>query len=241
MKKPWSITARADGAVDIRLFDVIGEDVWTGGGTTAADFSDELAAAGHVTRIRLIVNSAGGSCFDGICMYNALLSHGAEVTAEVVGLAASIASVIICAASKIAVAETALVMWHNPYAGVVGEAGDLRKLASTLDKMKANMISAYQRHSSLSAAKISALMDEETWFSSAEALENGVAEEIIDPSEDDDEQLAAAFATPILAKFRHVPQQIAARVRSPRPAESQPPASDRERQRLQLEVLRRLP
>jgi ATP-dependent protease ClpP protease subunit len=243
MRSPWTFKAAGRDAIEILLYEMIGEDSWTGGGTTAKAFADELAAAGHVTSIHLKVNSPGGNVFDGIAIYNALLSHGATVTAEVVGLAASIASVIVMAASDIAMNQTALMMVHNPYSAVVGgDAGEMRKMAATLDKVKDSMITAYRRHTKKTKAEVAELMDAETWFSANEARDAGFVEEVTDPEESDDEpeDLAAAFAAPIFAKFKHPPAQLAARLSRPR-AESQPPASDRERQRLQLELLRRLP
>jgi ATP-dependent Clp protease, protease subunit len=238
MKKSWSITAKGRGAVEIRLYDEIGDSLFSEG-TSAKAFTDELAAAGHLTDIHLRVNSPGGNVFDGIAIYNALLGHGATVTAQVDGLAASIASVVIMAAEHISVARTALVMIHNPRSFIGGDAGEFRKMADTLDRVRDSMVTAYRRHTKKPIEQVRALMDAETWFNPAEAKEAGFVDEIIDPDEQEDEELAAAFDPRIFARFRNVPQQIAARLQSPRPIE-RVDEGERERQRLRVELLRRL-
>jgi ATP-dependent Clp endopeptidase proteolytic subunit ClpP len=241
MKKPWQFRATGRGAVEILLYDVIGEDFF-GEGTTAKAFAEELAAAGGLTSIHLKVNSPGGNVFDGVSIYNALLSHSATVTAQVVGLAASIASVIIMAASEISMGEGSMIMIHNPYAAVIGgDAGEMRKMASTLDKVKDSMITAYRRHTKKTKAEIATLMDAETWLSANEAVANGFAEEVVDPEESDD--LAAACDPRILAKFRHVPQPFAARFASGVRSELSRGITDSERSRLaqRIELLWRLP
>jgi ATP-dependent Clp endopeptidase proteolytic subunit ClpP len=207
--KPWTITAKAGGEIEILLYEMIGTDFWTGEGTTAKSFAEDLKAAGPVTKIHLRVNSPGGAVFDGLAIYNTLLSHGAKVTAQVDGLAASIASVIVMAASEISMGENAIMMIHNPYTSVGGDANDMRKMAETLDKVKASMIPAYRRHTKKSAEEVAALMDAETWMTAQETVDLGFAEKVITP-EGDDADVAANFA-PMLAKFRKVPQQIAAR------------------------------
>jgi ATP-dependent Clp protease protease subunit len=233
MKKPWKFAATASGELVIYLYDFIGEDLL--GGTSAKMFQEELSAAGDVRSITLRVNSAGGSAFDGITMFNALVSHPARVTAQVDGLAASIASTICMAATEIAMADNAALMIHNPYVGLVGDAAEMRRMAGALDNMKKSMISAYQRHTPKSAKEISAMMDAETWMSAQEAQDAGFCETILTP----DEPVAMA-ASVDLSRFRNIPPAFAARLRSqtPEPIEA---TADRERQRLRLELLRRLP
>ena len=208
--KPWSITAKAKDEIEILLYEMIGVDFWSGEGTTAKSFAEDLKAAGDgIRKIHLRVNSPGGSVFDGLAIYNTLLSHGAKVTAQVDGLAASIASVIVMAASEIDMADNGMMMIHNPSTVMGGDANDMRKMAETLDKVKTSMITAYRRHTSKSVEEVGALMDAETWMTAQETVDNGFAEDVTKP-EGDEADVAANFA-PILAKFHKVPQQIAAR------------------------------
>ncbi|HTR22722.1 MAG TPA: head maturation protease, ClpP-related [Terriglobales bacterium] len=213
MKTPWKIKGSGRGNLEILLYDEIGES-YSGEGTTARAFAEDLGAAGPgITDIHLRVNSPGGNCFDGISMYNCLLTHGARITATVEGLAASIASVIIMAAERISMAQNALLMIHNPYAAVLGgDANDLRKMAATLDKVRDSMIVAYQRHAkNASKAELAAMMNEESWFSASEARSAGLIEEVMDPDETGQDLAVAANVD--LSRFRNVPQRIAARLK----------------------------
>ena len=104
--------------------------------------------------------------WQGLAIFNTLRGHGAAITAQVDGIAASIASVILMAADAggIAIGETAMVMIHNPGTIIAGDENDMREMADTLAKVKDSMVTAYLRHSSLSSAKIRAAMDEESWI-----------------------------------------------------------------------------
>jgi ATP-dependent Clp protease, protease subunit len=238
-KKPWTFDVRASGELVINLFELIGQDSWTGEGTTAKMFADDLKAAGNVRQIRLKVNSQGGSFFEGLSIFNLLLGTGARITAEVVGLAASIASVLIMAAEKIQMNENSFLMIHSPYTTMVGNAAEMRKMASTLDKVELASVSAYQRHTSKSAAEIQSMLAEETWMNAQEAIDKGFAEEII-TSDAGDRAIAARALD--LSKFRHVPPQVSARLKG-EPAKRElitVSADERDRLRLRLEFLKRL-
>ena len=237
MKKPWTMLAKAGGRLEVQLYEEIGRDMWTGEGTTAKQFQEDLKAAGDVSSIHLRVNSPGGSVWDGISMYNILLSHPATVTVTVDGLAASIASVIIMAGSEISMAANSMLMIHNPYTVMGGDAHEMRKMAETLDKVKGSMITAYRRHTKKTKEAVGKIMDDETWLTAEEAVDAGFVEEILDPDETTD--LAANLASPILARCRHVPAKLAALAGAK--AENRSTSEERDRQRLRLELLQRLP
>jgi ATP-dependent Clp endopeptidase proteolytic subunit ClpP len=210
--KPWRFEAKAGNSLEIFLYDDIGNSMWSEG-TTAKSFVDDLNKAGPVSSINLRVNSPGGSVFDGVAIYNALLNCGAKVTAQVDGLAASIASVIIMAAEKISMTPTSMIMVHNPATTVSGDSKDMRKMADTMDKVRASMITAYQRHCDLTASAIGKMLDDETWMTAEEAVANGFASEVI---LDGASSPIAASAT--LSQYRNLPQVIAARLeRKPDP------------------------
>jgi ATP-dependent Clp protease, protease subunit len=233
-QKPWTFTAKAAGELEILLYSEIGDSFFEEG-TTAKQFDADLKAAGNVSRIRLRVNSGGGDVFQGIAIYNTLLQHPATVTAQVDGVAASIASVIICAASEISIASTGFLMVHNPATIAAGDERDFRAMAETLSKVKTAMVTAYRRHTPLSTQKIAALLDDETWMTAQEAVDNGFAETVMTP-EGDDADIAAHID---LSKFRNVPQPIAARLRGGG-ARSEPDAGINEGERLRLAARARL-
>jgi len=220
MNKPWTMTAKAAGELQVTIYEQIGEDFWSSGeGLTAKTFASDLKAAGNVRRIKLLLNCAGGSVWDGLGIFDTLVAHPANVSAEVRGLCASIASVILMSADpgQIAMTATSTLMLHNPSTLIAGDSNEMRKMAAVLDKVKSSMIASYRRHSSKSVAEIGAIMDAESWYSPAEAIAAGFVDKIATPDDEDeyqDESLAAAVRTPIFARFRHPPahvRQIAAR------------------------------
>ena len=235
MKNSWTINAKGSDAIDILLYEEIGADLF-GEGTTAKAFAEDLKAAGSVSRIHLRVNSPGGNVFDGIAIYNTLLTHGATITAQVDGIAASIASVILMAAGKISIAANGIVMIHNPHVITGGDAGDLRQMAETLDKVKNSMITAYQRHARGSKKEIADKMDRETWMDADEALEAGFADRILTSGED-----AGMAAAIDISRFKNVPQPIAARIAAKAEGQVSLPNSERRRLQSRLELIRRLP
>jgi ATP-dependent Clp protease protease subunit len=234
--RPWTINARAGDEIEILLYSEIGDSFFEEG-TTAKQFDADLKAAGSVSRIHLRVNSGGGDVFQGLAIFNTLLQHPATVIAQVDGLAASIASVIIMAASEITMGENTFLMVHNPATVVAGDARDFRAIADTLDKVKASMVTAYKRHTPLSAQKIGALLDAETWMTAEEAVDNGFAEKVMTP-EGDEADIAAHID---LSRFKHVPQPIAARFAAKIEASRGVPESERARLAQRIELLKRLP
>src|SRR5690606_25494897 len=135
----YRIEAKADDRAEILIYDEIGADPWTGTGIGADDFVRELRAI-KAPRIDVRINSVGGSVFEGNAIYNALARHPAHVDVYIDGIAASIASVIAMAGDKIYIAANAHVMIHNPHGVVWGEAGDMRRMADTLDKIRGSLV-----------------------------------------------------------------------------------------------------
>lgn len=204
--KWYEITNKSAEKAEIWIYEQIGQDFWTGDGVTAKNFQKELAEV-KASQIDLHINSVGGEVFDGIAIYNLIKQHSASVTTYIDGIAASIASVIALAGEEIIMAENGLFMIHNPSGMVIGEAGDMRKMADTLDKVKGSLITAYMGKSGKSEEEITAMMDAETWFSADEAKEFGFVDSIGDKLD----MAACAKLMPhmVKAKFRHIPEAIA--------------------------------
>jgi ATP-dependent Clp endopeptidase proteolytic subunit ClpP len=202
--KWYTINAKADKA-EIWIYEMIGEDFWTGGGVTAKSFQKELSGI-KASQIDLHINSPGGVVFDGVTIYNLIKQHPATVTTYIDGLAASIASVIALAGDKVIMAANALYMVHNPTGLAMGTANDMRSLADVLDKIAGTMVGTYVSKTGKEEADIRAMLDAETWMTADEALEAGFIDEI---SEEMDMAACAKFI-PAMAKagFKHVPQSI---------------------------------
>jgi ATP-dependent Clp protease protease subunit len=163
---------------EILIYDVIGEDFWSGGGVTAKGFTEQLKALGDVKTINLKINSPGGDVFDGVAIYNNLVQHSAKVNVFIDGLAASIASVIAMAGDNITIAENGMMMIHNPWTLAMGDANDLRQSADVLDKIKATMLTTYSKRAGVTEAEASVIMDAETWYTGQEAVDAGFADDV---------------------------------------------------------------
>lgn len=125
------------------------------------------------------VNSYGGDLAAGLAMLNALRAHRGRVRIEVEGIAASSATLLLCAGFA-RMAENAALMVHAPWMSEIsGNARDLRNAASGLDAMSQGMIAAYRAKTGKPAAEIAALLDgSDHWFTPAEALAFGLIDEI---------------------------------------------------------------
>lgn len=129
--------------------------------------------------IEININSSGGSVTGGLAIANAIKAYNrGETTCNVLGIAASMASVIACAGDKLAMGEGAFLMVHNPWTTTAGNAEELRKDADTLDRMRDSIIGFYQsKCPGKTADDLRALLDAETWLNPADAAENGFAVE----------------------------------------------------------------
>lgn len=191
MKSWYSIVAKSDTLAEISIYEEIGYF-----GVTAKTFLSDLKAVGN-RKIVLRLNCPGGDVFEGMAIYNRLKEHAPGVEVRIDGLAASMASVIAMAGTTVKIAENALIMIHNPSTLAWGDADEMRDAAALLDKVRDSLITAYERKTGLSSAKIIALLDAETWMNATEARELRFVDEITEPL-----KMAARFDT---SKFRNAP------------------------------------
>jgi ATP-dependent protease ClpP protease subunit len=170
-----------EGPAVVRLYGVIG-DGWFSD-VSASEFAEEL---GKVTadRIELHVNSPGGDVFDGVAIYNALLQHPAEVHAVVDGLAASAASFIVTAGDRVSMGRGTELMIHDAWTFTIGNAGDHREVADVLDKISDSVAGLYADRAEGDAAEWRERMRAETWYSAQEAVDAGLADEVLSRDKD---------------------------------------------------------
>lgn len=157
--------------------------------------------------LQISINSPGGSVYGGIAIANMirqLSANGHKTTAFVEGLAASIASVIMCACDKVVLGESSLIMIHNCWSIVQGDANTLRKEADSMDVMNDAIISFYRSKFDLSPEKLKSLMDQETWFSGKEAADFNFNCEVI--ADEVGYKIAAKLKDIDLSKFKNLPK-----------------------------------
>lgn len=180
-KKFYSIEDKADEA-DIMLYGVIG-DSWLEESVTARQLVGEIKSLEKThSRINVHINSAGGSVFDGLAIFNALQNSSAEVHTWNDGLAASMAAVILMAGSTVHSAKNALMMVHSPSTGVWGNAVDLRNALTTLEKVQNSLIQCMlsRTEKTKSEVEVEYFDCQDHWLSADEAQAEGFIDEIIE-------------------------------------------------------------
>ena len=156
---------------------VIAEESWFDDDVTPALFKDELnAGTGDIT---LWINSPGGDCVAAAQIFNMLSEYPGKVTVKIDGLAASAASVIAMAGTEVWMSPVSMMMIHNPATVAWGDHSEMKKAMELLDAVKESIINAYVRKTGQSRAKLSHLMDAETWMDANKAVELGVADDIL--------------------------------------------------------------
>lgn len=209
----YKVNAVSDDTTEVLVYDVID---WLG--VSPEDFAAELNAI-STPNIDLRINSPGGDVFDGVAIAHALRQHPANVRTQVDGLAASIASIIALAGDEVTMAKGSFFMIHNPWSLAMGDANDMRQTAELLDKIAGSLVATYQEATGLEAETLRQMMDDETWMTDQEAVDQGFADRIAG-------QEAEPQAGFDLSIFAHVPDELADA--APRDA-GRPTESDMER------------
>lgn len=171
------MAADAEGANTISIYDVIGEDWWTGGGFTAKRAAAALRSIGNADVV-VNINSPGGDMFEGIAIYNLLRAHPAKVTVNIMGLAASAASIIAMAGDEVSMGLGSFMMIHNAWGVVIGNRHDMREAADLFDGFDAALVDIYEARVSIKRAEIERLMDAETFMGPTDAVKRGFADSV---------------------------------------------------------------
>ena len=226
MKKFWNWVRDQDEARTLHLDGVIAEDSWFEDDVTPAAFkADLLAGSGPII---IWINSPGGDCVAAAQIYNMLMEYPGDVTVKIDGIAASAASVVAMAGTRVLMSPTSLMMIHNPLTVAMGDSEEMRKAIQLLDEVKESIINAYEIKTGLSRAKLSHLMDAETWMNANKALELGFCDEILfKTAAPSGEQLETAFAFSRRAVTNSLLDKLKARI--PQPAQPRTKASDLEK------------
>ncbi len=163
----------------------IAEESWFDDDVTPQIFKDELnSGSGDIT---VWINSPGGDCIAAAQIYNMLMDYKGNVTVKIDGIAASAASVIAMAGTKVLVSPVSMLMIHNPMTVAYGNSAEMQKAIDMLGSVKDSILNAYEIKTGLSRTKLSHLMDAETWMDANKALELGFADALMQRSAATDE------------------------------------------------------
>lgn len=159
----------------------ISDETWYGDEVTPKLFEKELnAGTGNIT---VWINSQGGDVFAAAQIYNMLMEYKGDVTVKIDALAASAASVIAMAGTKVLMSPVGLMMIHNPMTIAIGDSREMQKAGEMLDEVKESILNAYEIKTGLNRTRISHLMDGESWFNAKKAVELGFADGILGDTE----------------------------------------------------------
>ena len=156
---------------------MIAEESWFDDDVTPELFREELnAGSGNIT---VWINSPGGDCVAAAQIYNMLMDYKGDVTVKIDGIAASAASVIAMAGTKVLMSPVSMMMIHNPATIAFGDTTEMQKAIEMLASVKDSIMNAYEIKTGMSRTKISHLMDAETWMDAHKAVELGFADDIL--------------------------------------------------------------
>lgn len=186
MKKFWNWKSRkvrdqAGGEAAERVLflnGTIAEESWFDDDVTPALFKQELdSGSGSIT---VWINSPGGDCVAAAQIYNMLMDYKGDVTVKIDGIAASAASVVAMAGTKVLMSPVSMMMVHNPATIAFGDTAEMQKAINMLAEVKESIMNAYEIKTGMSRTKISHLMDAETWMDAHKAVELGFADGILE-------------------------------------------------------------
>lgn len=171
------LAAESDDPNTISIYELIGEDFWSGGGFTAKRMAAALRSIGP-KEVTVKINSPGGDMFEGVTIYNLLREHPAKVTVDVMGWAASAASIIAMAGDDIRMGLGTFMMVHCAWGIVIGNRHDMADAADIFAGFDAAIADIYEARAKIDRKAIEKLMDAETFMGPKEAVEKGFADSI---------------------------------------------------------------
>lgn len=161
---------RPDGKIEIKMIGEISpfSDVNVGDVTTLLDANDKPVV--------LRINSPGGEVFESVAIYNAFRRHEPGVSVEIMGIAASGASVVAMAGSEITMLQGSQLMIHEAHGAVVGRAKEIRQYADMVERANAVIVGIYAKRTGRDEAELAEMLaDGDTFMNEKEAVENGFA------------------------------------------------------------------
>lgn len=201
---------------ELILYGEIASESWWGDEVTPRQFGEELAALGDVSEIVVRINSPGGDVFAANAIYTRLKDSAATITVKIDGWAASAATIIAAAGDKVLIARNGVMMYHDPAMNLRGyfKAEELEKQIAALAVIKNSIVNALALKTGKTEEAISEIMKAETWYTGADAVENGFADELMFEGNDvetevqDDCRVVVNSVAFDLSPFRSIPKAL---------------------------------
>jgi ATP-dependent Clp endopeptidase proteolytic subunit ClpP len=160
---------------------LINKDIGTEKGEISSDYVRNqitLAIKENANEIKLIINSRGGSVYEGFSIYNDLKDCGLKVTAYIHGFCGSIATLVASSASYVEMSETAQYMIHNSSGGAQGTASEIESTAEALKQIDTILAENYAKKTKKSIEEIKIMMDKTTYMTPQEAKSLGFVDAV---------------------------------------------------------------
>jgi len=215
------------GEAEVEFFGPISEFSWYGDEVTPKAFKDELYRVGKSKPVTLKVNSPGGEVFAAAAIRAILQDYPARVTADIIGLAASAATVVVGGAKVVKMRDTAVFMIHDPSTIAWGTIDEMQQVVDVLKTVKETILNGYVSRTGLDREKLSQLMTDETWMTAQQAKELGFVDEVISggKSEKSPKNLRAVYIN-CLRNYNHLPADVAAAMQEEEVIPAEEPTSE---------------
>lgn len=174
---PQIVAKKSDDANTINIYSTIGE-YGDGNGMTPKIVSAILRKADGED-ITVNINSPGGDFFDGLAIHTLFAEYDGKVNMNILGMAASAASVVALAGDTINIAEAGFFMIHNAWSIAIGNRHDMQAVSDMLEQFDASMVTLYSKATGIDAKAIAKMMDNETWIVGSDAVDQGFASAIL--------------------------------------------------------------
>lgn len=200
--KFWNVASVGEDEGEITLYgDVMSQqpiDWWTGEPEsglyiTPEGFMEDLAAVKDKARITVKLNSCGGDLYTGIAIHNALKALSGDVNVIVEGIAASAASVIMCAGNTVTVYPGSLIMIHGVSVMLWDSLNiqDMKQLIKGMDASERAVAEIYDEKTGLGVDSLRSMMTKETWMTGREALDKGFADTLKEDEKEPDMSMSS--------------------------------------------------
>ena len=197
-KNGMRITNRAADVVTVWLYGPIGGMY---GGISDVEFQQKFEEIPSDAHVALRIKSDGGDFFTALAMREVIISRLGRTVAYVDGMAASAATLVACACSKIVMGIGAKFMIHEASAEMKGRVNDFEFAADELRKTNATIEKIYSDRWKGTTQELRKALRDETWFDAYQAIEVGLADEV-------SEKLTAAAQLTSDFPYKSIPAEL---------------------------------
>lgn len=196
MIKPYNMAVLDDDSAEINMYgdvvSIVPTDYQTGerlaGYIGVDEFIEDMEAIKDKSNITIHINSGGGDLYAGLAIYNRLKTLKGHVTTINDGLAASAASLIFQAGDTRKMNAGSNLMAHGASGFLFGfyNVDDLKTLVNEFKAHNKAVVNVYAEAMGVSYDEAKSLIDGETWLTGQEAIDKGLADELIEETEEED-------------------------------------------------------